>query len=101
MNAPHDEFKRLDLGVHRLARCPVCGAKSELWQYSLSPTDPTSKVVMCSRGEDIGPRTDGFGNSCLLVLPPQDFYRATMREAVAYWNGYAAALATLRAEVVE
>ena len=33
---------------------------------------------------------------CLLYLPPQPFYRATIREAVRYWNDYAKALEKLR-----
>ena len=101
MNAPHDEFKRLDLGGYVLRRCPVCGAEAELWQHSLSPTAPTSKSVMCSRGDAIGPR-DGLGaDGCLLLLPPPDFYRATIREAVGYWNHFATALDEMRAGAVQ
>ncbi len=96
MSATHDEYKRLDLGAHSLARCPVCGAPAELWQFSLSPTDPTSKAGMCSRGEPIGPREEFISDGCLLLMPPQDFYRATIREAVAYWNNFAAALVAMR-----
>ena len=101
MNAPYDEFKRLDLGAYRLERCPVCGAGAELWQHSLSPTDPTSKAGMCSRSDAIGPRVDVFSDGCLLNLPPQDFYKATIREAVAYWNAFATALGAMRAEAAQ
>lgn len=93
MSAAHDDYKRLDLpaGV-TVTDCPVCGSLAELWQYSTSETAPTSKAVMCSRGEAFGPQ-DGIANAgCLLYMPPHEFYKATIREAVRYWNEYAGAL---------
>jgi len=47
---------------------------------------------MCSNGEKFGPQ-DGLTNEgCLLYMPPQDFYRGRIVEAVKYWNEYAKAL---------
>lgn len=97
MSTTHDDYKRLDLGAYRLERCPVCGAAAELWQYSESDAAPTSKAGMCSRSDAIGPRDEFVSDGCLLLMPPQDFYRATIREAVAYWNAFAAALVAMRA----
>lgn len=73
--------------------CPVCGADAQLWQYSTDfKTGPIEKVLMCSNGEKFGPQ-DGLTNEgCLLYMPPQDFYRGRIVEAVKYWNEYAKAL---------
>jgi hypothetical protein len=94
----HDDYKPLDTpdGV-TLHRCPVCSSEAALWQYSTSPTNPTTKSVMCTNGDKIGPQ-DGIKNEgCLLYMPPDNFYRATIRDAVRYWNEFAAALTALRA----
>ena len=73
--------------------CPVCGADAQLWQYSTDfKAGPIEKVLMCSNGEKFGPQ-DGLTNEgCLLYMPPQDFYRGRIVEAVKYWNEYAKAL---------
>lgn len=97
MAEPHDNYKRLEIpaGV-TLHECPVCGADPELWQYSKSETAPTNKLGMCSNGEKFGPQ-DGIANEgCLLFMPPDDFYKATIREAVKYWNDYAKALMVIQ-----
>jgi len=47
---------------------------------------------MCSNGTAFGPQ-DGLTNEgCLLYMPPNGFYMATIREGVKYWNDYAVAL---------
>lgn len=86
-----DMYTELTTDAH-MELCPVCGAKPGLWRYSESPTSATTKAVMCSTGETIGPQ-DGIANEgCLLYMPPDNFYRATEREAVKYWNEFAKAI---------
>jgi len=89
----HDNYKPLDLPAGQaLDPCPCCGADMALWQYSESETSETSKVAMCTNGERFGPQ-DGLANEgCLLYMPPQGHYKATIREAVRYANEYARAL---------
>lgn len=91
----HELYKQLDT-PDGLERCPCCNQPPALWQYSKSPTDSTSKVVMCSYGEVIGPQDGAINDGCLLYMPPDDFYQPTIREAVRFWNEYAKALRTLR-----
>jgi hypothetical protein len=68
----------------------VCGADAELWQYSKDFKDgPIEKVVMCSNGERFGPQDGAVNEGCLLYMPPQDFYRGRIVEAVKFWNEYA------------
>lgn len=93
----YDNYKRLELpaGV-TLHECPVCGADPELWQYSKSETAPTNKAVMCSNGTAFGPQ-DGLANEgCPLNMPPDDFYKATIREAVKFWTEYSRALMAIQ-----
>ena len=93
----YDEYKRLEVATGvTLRECPVCGADAELWQYSRSETAPTNKAVMCSNGERFGPQDDPGDDGCLLYMPPEDFYKATIREAVAFWNDYARALMAIQ-----
>jgi hypothetical protein len=95
MSAPHDEYKRLNLAPgQQVEPCPVCGADSELWQFSETETSPTRKLVMCSNGDPIGPQEGGgfLHEGCPLYMPNQGFYRSTIRDAVKYWNEFAKAL---------
>ena len=96
----HDDYKRIECAEDAtLAPCPVCGSKAEMWQFSESETDPTSKLVCCSRGDPFGPQVGLVHAGCLLYMPPQEFYCSTKRDAVKYWNEYAAALIALRGGV--
>lgn len=105
----HDDYKQLDLSQLvtappnpvTLERCPVCASAAQLWQYSESETSPRKLLVMCSHGEAIGPQ-DGLTNEgCLLYMPPNQFYRETIRDAVRYWNEFAKALVALRTSGVK
>ncbi len=97
MTQPHDDYKALTTpDGTRLDACPVCGHPAELWQYSTSTDGPTTKLVCCTRGDPFGPQEGQAMGGCLLYLPPQPFYQATIREAVRYWNDYARALVKLR-----
>lgn len=92
-----DEYKQLEFPAGRFASaCPCCGAQPELWQYSEDPTDPTQKVVMCTTNEDVGPQDSTIFAGCPMYMPGNDFYQPTAREAINYWNAFAAALVTLR-----
>ena len=79
--------------------CPVCGADAELWQYSTDfKNGPIDKLVMCSNGDRFGPQDGAMNEGCLLYMPPQDFYRGRIAEAVKFWNQYARALNAQRRE---
>lgn len=75
--------------------CPCCSSSATVWQYIDKPGGPVERVVMCDHQEDIVPRDSVAYSGCLLAMPPQDFYKATGREAVRYWNDYAKALTEL------
>ena len=91
-----EEYKKAELPAG-VEPCPVCGAGVELWHYSEDfENGPISKVVCCANNLPIGPQDGIISNGCLLFMPPQDFYKATAREAVKYWNEYAKALSACR-----
>lgn len=81
----HDDYKQLDCDPATLDPCPVCGSAAGLWQYSTSETAPRKLVVMCSHGE---------------YLPPDVFYRETVRDAIRFWGEFARALVALRTDGV-
>ncbi|HEY0915673.1 MAG TPA: hypothetical protein VGE22_12450 [Solimonas sp.] len=96
----HDDYKPLNAGPNAswtpLEPCPVCGSEAALWQYSESETAPRKLLVCCTHGDPIGPQ-DGLTNEgCLLYMPPDNFYRETIRDAARYWNEFAKALSALR-----
>jgi hypothetical protein len=94
---PHIDFKKLPIPHEsHLELCPVCGSGAELWQYSDSVESPTRKLVRCTNYDGFGPQVREVFEGCLLCLPPHEFYKATVHEAVTYWNEYALALAALR-----
>ena len=91
MTPTWEMYKQLDT-PENLELCPCCGSAVQLWQYSESATAPTSKAICCANGDKFGPQ-DGMANEgCLLYMPPENFYRATIREAMKFWNEYAKAL---------
>jgi hypothetical protein len=94
----HDNYKLVTGHGKQIAPCPVCSAAGEVWRYSESPSSPTATAVMCARGEAFGPQEPGVHEGCVLFMPPQEFYKATIREAVNYWNEYAEAVRQLRGE---
>lgn len=81
-----------------LEPCPLCMGSTGLWRYSEGIDDPISHVVMCSHAGDIGPREDFFISACVMVMPPDDFYKPRQIEAINYWNDYAIAINNLRAQ---
>jgi len=93
MTEAHDEFKRMETPEEHMEPCPCCGADAELWQRSTSPTSPCTKFGACTTSYAIGPQDGLCSDGCLLYMPPDSFYKATIREAVKYWNEFAKALA--------
>lgn len=94
MNDSTELYKKTELpiGTH-IEPCPVCGADAELWQYSKNfKNGPIEKVVMCTNGERFGPQDGAMNEGCLLYMPPPNFYRGRMVEAVTFWNAYAKVL---------
>ena len=97
MTKVYEMYKQIDTpqGVSLLP-CPCCGMDAKLWRYAKSETDSSTPVVMCENGDKLGPQDGHANEGCLLYMPPDNFYRATIREAVRYWNEYADALMTMQ-----
>ena len=92
----HDDYKKLSVPDDtQLSPCPVCGSKAELWQYSETFDTPTSKAVMCSNNS-IDDSIDGL--ECLLYMPKHNFYCATAKLAIKFWNDFSANVLKKRAE---
>jgi hypothetical protein len=93
MTKAYEMYKQIDIsqGVSLLP-CPCCGMSAQLWRYAKSGIDPSTLVAMCSNGDKFGPQDGAINEGCLLYMPPDNFYRATIRDAVKYWNEYASAL---------
>lgn len=81
-----------------LDACPVCGSHAEIWRYSKTPDAPTETAVCCSNAMAIGPQLSSIYSGCLLYMPPNDFYRGTIREAVKFWTEYGAAVRVMRGD---
>ena len=97
MSKTYDMYKKIETPeAQSLLPCPCCGAAAELWRYAASGTAPSTPVAMCTNGDKIGPQDGLAGEGCVLYMPPDNFYRATIREAVKYWNDFAKALEALQ-----
>lgn len=93
----HIEFKELQIPREsHLEPCPVCGSEAELWQHSESMESLTRKFVRCTNYDGFGPQAHEVFEGCLLCMPPHEFYKPTVHEAVNYWNEYALALKAQR-----
>lgn len=101
MKKPHDTYKlwfpQPEPGT--VKPCPICGSGTEVWQYADNPGAQLLRVVMCTRGDRFGPQIrESLMGGCLLYMPPQEFYQATTKEAVRFWNEYAEAVAAQRVD---
>lgn len=76
--------------------CPICGSQAKLWRFSEDMDSAVFHVVMCSHDGAIGSRDAIAYDGCLLVTPPNDFYRPRKIEAINYWNDYAIDLHRIR-----
>ena len=76
----HEEFTLIEQHGQNLFSCPLCDGRAEMWERV--GLGNAAKAVMCSNGDAIGPLDRG----CPLYMPPEDFYRATYREAASTWN---------------
>lgn len=59
--------------------CPVCGSPAEMWQRKHE--DQFHKVIVCPNN---GKKDSDY--QCPCYFPPECYYHATRREAVAYWQ---------------
>jgi hypothetical protein len=86
------------LAQYAVQKCCVCGSIPSLWQYK-EKGGTFSKVMMCPNGDPVLP-DDGVSvqDGCLLYMPPMDFYKATRREAIDYWNRWNQAMHEQRRE---
>ena len=73
--------------------CCVCGSKPQVWRYK-DTWDCCTVAVCCSIAEDASDNESPF--TCVLYLPPRDFYRPRIVDAVAYWNAYQRAALAMR-----
>lgn len=93
----HEMYTQLDAPDGKvIAECPCCSADGVLYQYQKHKDGPATKVVMCANGDRIGPQSGIAGEGCPLYMPGDEHYRATIREAIAYWNDYSRALRAIR-----
>jgi hypothetical protein len=99
MSGAHNTYRLMEPPpAEPLEACPCCGSVSSVWEYIDEPGSDVQRVVMCGHSGGVGPRDALVYEGCLLQMPPADFYRATGREAVRYWNEYAKALTALRGQ---
>ena len=91
-------YEPLPDGLRSPMRCAVCGGPASVWRYTKEPGDPFTVAVMCDQGERIGPQSGITNEGCPLYMPPDDFYRATCREAIAFWDEFSVSLVALLAK---
>jgi hypothetical protein len=98
INTYHEEYVKATMPEDSpaLLNCPCCSGKASLFQFSEEPGGATSRVVMCAYSFGIGGQDDIVNEGCLLYMPPEDFYRATAKAAIKYWNDFASGLVNLR-----
>lgn len=90
-------FTKLEIPAGKvIAECPCCSSDGELYQFQKDKDGPASKVVMCANGTAFGPQSGVANEGCPLYMPGDDHYRATIREAIAYWNDYSKELQAIR-----
>lgn len=77
-----EDYKLLPFNLTRLNPCNFCGSEAHLWQRSNKDGSVVVKAVMCSNFGD----TDPSGDPCPLHMPDENFFHATKREAVEYWQ---------------
>lgn len=73
--------------------CCVCGSKPQVWRYN-DTWDCSTVAVCCSIAEDASESDSPF--TCVLYLPPKEFYRPRIVEAVEHWNAYQRACVAMR-----
>lgn len=74
----NDDYHKLTT-PNGLNPCPVCGSVAELWQRKHE--DQFHKVIACPNN---GRKDSDY--QCPLYFPPEGYYHATRREAIAYWQ---------------
>lgn len=93
----HELYTQLDVPAgYVIAECPCCASDGLLYQFQKEEDGPATKVIMCANGDAFGPQQGVAHEGCPLYMPDDDHYRATIREAIAYWNDYSKALQAIR-----
>ena len=83
---------------YRVVRCAVCGSMPELWEYK-EIGESWSKVLMCPNSESVCSTVEqDIDAGCPMFMPPRDFYKATRREAIDFWNRWNEAMTEQRRE---
>lgn len=93
----HELFTKIDPpDGYTISECPCCSSDGVLYQFQKIEGGAATKVVMCANGDRFGPQDGIQDEGCLLYMPPEGHYQATIREAVSYWNSYANSLQAMR-----
>lgn len=82
-----------------LEPCPMCASDAELWKRTVVTGSGDTQIhpfVCCGHGEPIGPQFSDVSGGCPLFMPPEDFYRARIADAVKHWNSFAKAATQLQ-----
>jgi hypothetical protein len=82
---------------YHVVRCAVCGSMPELWEHK-ERGGTFSKVLMCPNGEEVCPDEHSINAGCPMFMPNMDFYKATRREAIDFWNKWNDAMGKQRRE---
>ena len=82
---------------YRVVRCSVCGSMPELWEHK-EKSVTWSKVLMCPNSESLLPEKEMLNDGCPMSMPGMDFYKATRREAIDFWNKWNEVMTAQRRE---
>ena len=83
MSAIDELYTDIEWTGVKIKECPFCGSAGQLYQYKAGP-NVYQKVVMCTNGGG-----DDENGECPMYMPPDGFYKATKKEAIAAWNNRA------------
>lgn len=94
---PRDEYTRIEPSRHgTLNPCPLCGSDAEAWRHRESESVSTV-AICCTKSDAFGPQeSDITSSGCAFYMPPAEFYRSRIRDAVEYWNSYGKAIEIIR-----
>ena len=95
-----EDFDQQDIptGV-TLEPCPLCASDAQIWKRTTVTRSGDTQIhpfVCCSHGEPIGPQFNDITSGCPMFMPPEDFYRMRIADAVKQWNSFAKAATALQ-----
>jgi hypothetical protein len=83
---------------YHVVRCAVCGSMPELWEHK-EIGGTWSKTLMCPNNESVCSTVEQIiDEGCPMFMPGRDFYKATRREAIDFWNKWNEAMTAQRRE---